>query len=460
MNKYLKYITLSAVAVAVMPMASCSDDETVDPYDINYVYLYQPDETFAAIEYKANGTFLNDFTDPLSLVPVRLTKPAPQDVAVEVAIDESLVDEYNAANSTSYTFLTGASLIKTNFTIAQGKYITDDSIKVSFNDRSGFMKDAENLILPIVIKQVSGGITISENSRIFLTYNSTYRANKVSVDAGFLSIDTEQSDWQTAYSNYTITNFAVANWNADDAITLSLQIDNSLIDAYNAENGATYQALNASLPASQITIPAGSKTADLSVSLGDYSGVANDVEYVVPIKVTAISGLGAELANEVAYLTVGNTPPTFTASSSASSLGSALTPGSWSMTCDLEAYDYNTSSGTYDISAAVTTPGNQLFNFDSYTKVTLDMGAVTTVKGFSISLYAWYYSINSIASIETSSDGASWKEWSLDGSFPRNATTVACAFAKAVKCRYIRISSGKASYSDEYGWLMTAMYVY
>ena len=100
MKKFWHYIAVCAVVATIAPLTSCDDDDTVDPYDINYCYLYQPNSTFARLEYKANGEFLIDINDPLALKPVRLTKPAPRDLSVKVGIDPSLVDEYNQANNT------------------------------------------------------------------------------------------------------------------------------------------------------------------------------------------------------------------------------------------------------------------------------------------------------------------------------------------------------------------------
>jgi hypothetical protein len=461
MNKYLKYFAYSAAAVVLMPMAACSDDDEVDPYDINYIYLYQPDETFAAVEYKANGNFLGDFEDPLELVPVRLTKPAPTDISVHIDIDETLVSEYNEANGTDYTYLSGAAIVNPNMTIAQGKYITDDKIKISFADRSGFMNNAENLILPVVIKQATKGVTISESSRIFLTFNSTYRANKVSVDAPFLSIDTSETGWESAYSTYTIEKFATAEWAADAAITLSLQIDNTLIASYNSANGTDCKPLNASLSSSQLSIAAGKMTADLKLSLGDYTGVADGDEYLVPIKVSSFSGVGAELENDVVYFQIGNKPPVYNVGSSESAvgLGTALTPGSWTMTSSMVGYSY-TDEETTNCTFLATSPGYGYYGFDEGAALTVDFGSVISIEGFRYTFYAWYYSVKSFAAVETSKDGATWSSWDLDGTFPSYSTTLACKFAKTTKCRYLRVTMGAPSYSSYYGSYATGFYAY
>jgi hypothetical protein len=466
MNKYIKYISLSAVAAVVLPLSSCYDDgpeynDGVD-YETNFAYLYQPDETYAAVEYKANGNFLTDFSDPLTLVPVRLTKAAPANITVQVAIDESLVEEYNTANGTEYTFLTGATIVNPTLTIEQGKYVSTESISISFADRSGFMKDATDLILPVVITKVSGGnVSISESSRVFLTYNSTYRANKVNVDAASLTVDTDEAGWQTAFTNYTIEGFATAEWAADDAITLGLQIDNSLVADYNSANGTEYKAIDATLSSSQLTIATGDSSADLKLTLGDYTGVADGDEYLVPIKVTSFNGVGAALETEVAYLQISNTPPTYSVGTSASAvgLGSALTPASWTVTSSYDSYntDYELTS---ECSYLLTSPGSGYFYLEEGMALTADLGEAINVSGFRFTFYAWYYSVKSFTKVEVSKDGSSWKEWTLDGNFPSNAQSIACKFAKSVKCRYIRFTIGAPSYSSWYGTYATGLYIY
>lgn len=223
MKKFWKYIAACAVVASMMPLTACDDDDTVDPYDINYVYLYQPNSTFANVEYKANGDFMSGLTDPLKTVPVRITKPAPSNLQIEVAIDPTLVDEYNEANGTEYKFLEGARIDNPVMTIAAGEYITPDSITISFGDHSGFMTEESNLILPVVIRSGSG-LTISKSSRIFLTFNSTYRPNIVSLtttEKVFRAALTADN-WQDNIKKLTLTDLFRLSYKPYEEVTLNL----------------------------------------------------------------------------------------------------------------------------------------------------------------------------------------------------------------------------------------------
>ena len=91
--KYILYSTFFAMSLPLV--TACDDDEATDPYDINYVYIYKPSETNATLEYKGDGTFLKEIATEHILSPVRCTKPAPQDLTIQLAIDRSLVCKCN-----------------------------------------------------------------------------------------------------------------------------------------------------------------------------------------------------------------------------------------------------------------------------------------------------------------------------------------------------------------------------
>lgn len=111
--KYILYSTFFAMSLPLV--TACDDDEATDPYDINYVYIYKPSETNATLEYKGDGTFLKEIATEYILSPVRCTKPAPQDLTIQLAIDRSLVDAYNSEYGTSYVAFTKCRTGKCNF---------------------------------------------------------------------------------------------------------------------------------------------------------------------------------------------------------------------------------------------------------------------------------------------------------------------------------------------------------
>ena len=48
---------------------------------------------------------------------------------------------------------------------------------------------------------------------------------------------------------------------------------------------------------SDIVIPAGSSKGAITINVGDYTDIANGSEYIIPVKFSLTSGLGAELTS-------------------------------------------------------------------------------------------------------------------------------------------------------------------
>lgn len=400
MKKFWKYIAACAVVASMMPLTACDDDDTVDPYDINYVYLYQPNSTFANVEYKANGDFMSGLTDPLKTVPVRLTKPAPSNLQIEVAIDPTLVDEYNEANGTEYKFLEGARIDNPVMTIAAGEYITPDSITISFGDHSGFMTEESNLILPVVIRSGSG-LTISKSSRIFLTFNSTYRPNIVSLtttEKVFRAALTADN-WQDNFKKLTLTDLFRLSYKPYEEVTLNLAIDQSKVAEYNTANGTNYEfKSDATLESNAVTIATDASDAGISINTGDLTGIAQEKEYLIPVTLTSATGASVEYDEGMTvYVIVRgiarelNVSEAFYNGSQIDYPVTCTVNGSdWSDVINMDKYDYE--------------------EIDTGTPIEMDFGKVVNLSSIFIYHYGRYYSATS-AKLETSVDGTNWTDW-------------------------------------------------
>lgn len=310
MKKFWKYIFAGVTSVMLMPFAACNDDDTVDPYDINYAYVYQPNSTFARVEYKANGEFITGITDPLKVMPVRSTKPANGNVKIEVAIDPSLVDEYNEANKTSYKLLEGAEILNPQMIIADGEYVSADSITVGFTDHSGFLTGETDLILPIVIRSAGGGMTISKSSRIFLTFNSTYNPLVISTkqEAKFSACPMIDG-WQQNIQSVTVDNAITANYTPFEPVTVDLRIDGSKVNEYNTANGTSYAfKSDARLASNKITLGTEDLNGSFTINSGSLTDFANGQSYLIPVVVENPQGCRAELTgNTVVYVLLRST---------------------------------------------------------------------------------------------------------------------------------------------------------
>ena len=162
------------IALMGMSVVSCNDDDAVDPYDINYAYIYAPGYTNHAISYLEDGTIVKAINEEEKIIPVRCTRPAPNDLKITFSIDESLIDAYNKEHETNYALLKNAQLVNPELSIKKGEFISADTLKVRYTDMSEFRNGTANYILPVTITEVKGGgVTVSESKTFYLTYKST-----------------------------------------------------------------------------------------------------------------------------------------------------------------------------------------------------------------------------------------------------------------------------------------------
>lgn len=367
MKTSIKYLlTGVCMAAAVLPaLTACEGNEADNPYDtnydINYVYIYSPNPSDNSLEYKANGTFLAAIDEECVVNPVRCTKPAPADLTVQLAVDASLVESYNAAHGTSYTLLKGVQLENSSLVIKQGEYISEQQLKVRYTDLSEFQNGAEKYILPIAIQSVQGsGVTVSESTgHIFLTFTSSYKANYVMLAKTLSSTTLTFKDG--AYTNLTdrldLGNLFATSWAADADITVKLSIDFDKVDTYNALNGTNYAAwpYDVELESEELTIPTGSSiTAEGAVLLFADAMAALPLEeglqYMIPLVVESVSGTGAEAAeaSQTSYVCFTTKEQPF-AQSANRATGTKLTySDDWVVTVDGAEYiDYGGEWGEY-----------------------------------------------------------------------------------------------------------------
>lgn len=429
MKKFLKYAFILAAAVAVVPLAACSDDEEVDPYTLNYVYLYQPESTYASVEYMANGDFISGLSDPLELVPVRLTKPAPSDLTVEVAIDPTLVEEYNEANGTEYKFLEGATIDNPQIQILGGKYVSEDVIRISFGDHSGFIDQESNLILPVVIKSAPGTVT-SKSSRVFLTFNSTYRANYVNASTltTEFAANVELPGWQQTVATLDAQGLFQLSYSPFEDVKVTYAIDGSKVAEFNDANGSDYEfKSDATLAATESTVTPGSNTIDVKINTGDLSNLVKGKVYVIPVVLKTVDGASVEIGNsQVAYVLLRGVGKEITVDRY-SFIGTLVEPDGLTATC-------NGSNVTNWVNANSWAYGN------IYTGQVLDIDfgeTVNNLRSFYVDHYYSSYSAKTIK-LQTSADGENWDDW---GSFTQSTYlgSYYVTMSYAANVRYMKI---------------------
>lgn len=369
--KYILYSTFFAMSLPLV--TACDDDEATDPYDINYVYIYKPSETNATLEYKGDGTFLKEIATEHILSPVRCTKPAPQDLTIQLAIDRSLVDAYNSEYGTSYVALQNAELENATLYIKQGEYISADTLKVHYTNMEEFKNGSENYILPIAITSINGtGVSASEsNSKIFLTFESTYKPNHVTL--------TSSKEYLLEYQ------YSQGKTTPEESVALSFSDDMA------------------------------------SVQLG--------TNYVIPVTITNVDGVGADIGeNKVIYI-VYKTALVGFLSCVDKPVGSVINDHSgWSFTLNGQSsdlYDYVPDGSILDI----------------------DLGKQENIKTIALHFYEWFYSSES-ASIAISNDGEKYEDLGVASGFANKTSYILLLVAK--QAQYIRVTFHGALYYSPY----------
>lgn len=458
MKTLFKYLLMyMPLAVSLLFITACSDDESVDPYDINYVYIYSPVSTDNTLEYKGNGTFLVDIAPECIVNPVRCTKPAPTDLTIHIDVEPSLVNSYNQANGTNYTLLKSVQLENAILHIKKGEYISADSLKVHYTDMTEFQSGAENYILPIAITSIEGsGVSISENSKIYLTFSSLYKLNTVTMGASqSLNLEYENGGFTNLLERLELENMLTADWTADEDITVSLGIDPGLIGAYNAVNGTNYVLMpNTAFEHSTITIKKGARTSEEKVVLtfSDAMAAVNlGQNYVLPIVISEVNGVGAGIGKTTTAYVVFRTVEKLSLSMKDAPVGTAINDFTgWSITVNGIATG-NLGGSWIEL---VTKPGDYAGYVDASAPLEIDMSKLETVSAIQIQYYSASYSPSSTAIIELSSDGINYKVGRCELIAARKHSIV---LEYPTEARYIRITYLS---TGSYGTIPTAINVY
>ena len=451
MKKFWKYIAIAAMTAVMVPFTACDDDSELGPkdntdYESNFVYFETPTSTYAQVEYMANGDFMSGLTDPMKLVPVRLTKPAPCDLQVEVAIDPYLVAEYNKEKGTDYTFLHRAMIENPVLTIKEGEYISSDTITISFGNHSGFIDKEKDLMLPIVVKGAEG-LTTSKSARIFLTFTSTYRPNYLTIPTKEImnKVVIMNEGWEETISTINVNNAFKLSYNPYENVNLNIAIDESKVAAYNEANGTDYVfKADAKLVSNTLTIGTDANSGSFAIETGDTEGIANEIAYIIPVTISSIEGAAVEISgSETVYIIIKGVGRELYVSTSeytgsrldnpisctvdgADTYGGGYYSYKWLDIIDYDTWDY----GFMQLGAVMD----------------IDFGKVVNLTSFYVYHYSSSYSATGMA-LETSADGTKWTDWG-EVTYSRNRAYYVTLSAPE-DVRYMRIRYTSGGYSTQ-----------
>jgi hypothetical protein len=197
----IKYNMLSAAILIMlggMALTSCNSEG--DGFDFNKNGLL-----ITGTEKGNVQKFTVEDTPSNYGITVQSTKKVEEDVNLTLAIDNSLVEKYNAENGANYYPIPEGSveLENSNVVIAAGKAVSTASmVKVVSTEN---FEEGRSYMIPVTIKSVSNGMDVINASRtIYLRISRVLSFHHLSYDAAGSSEYHFAENLQKTLTNYTI----------------------------------------------------------------------------------------------------------------------------------------------------------------------------------------------------------------------------------------------------------------
>lgn len=235
-NTRLYLLAILSFAVAFI---SCKDDEydNKSPFD-NVVYLDVAENSDTQVT-----TFKKTLTELKKEFSVVLSYPASQDVRVNVEVEPSLVDVYNARHNTSWRMLDSRyyTLSADKMTIPAGKTISDQlTLKLEDLDGSTGGEELpidETYLVPITISHVEGGVSTLRSSATayYLVKRSSAITSAASLRDNWINFPTldKASEGSTLFNNLTAVTYEaiirVDDFSKHSEISTIMGVENYLL---------------------------------------------------------------------------------------------------------------------------------------------------------------------------------------------------------------------------------------
>lgn len=180
-------------------MSSCNNDDELNSKELKvYISTGFPNNQLPG---SITQTPVGDKGDMILQIPVQATRPVVAQTQVSLTVDASLIESYNATNSTNYKLLPAESYkMNTTTTIDEGQQRATEPIKVEITN-SRLLDPTTVYILPVKVTNLSStdkGISISSN---FSTVYVVYKVGFNNVDPDATSPDGTELDRTTMQIN-------------------------------------------------------------------------------------------------------------------------------------------------------------------------------------------------------------------------------------------------------------------
>ena len=422
-------------------------------YAANQVRFASPSSTYE-LKIFENGELYNDLQEA-QLTWMNASFAAAENSTIKLRINNDLIASSAYPNDQP---VPGAKLENDTFVLEAGQTQTD-FFKLLFPNGLKGLKSGTNYQVPIEIESVSGRGMELATSTVY-----TYRITTSTFVPNFVTFTQPDYTFTAKFAEGRLTNgtnqistgvnvrLAKAASNYSYAY---LKIDNSLIDAYNQQNGTHYEAVpNASLYYSYVYIYSGYTTGSTSYNIivrfsDSMASLQSGHEYLIPVTFDRFTGdpnLAAGMTDNVFYVKITSTEVEASYILAASGPAGTEIPrdqfDAWSIKSDnpdskgdsQQSYIRGTATGSYYILS-----GGLL----------IDLGQTYSLKGLGFtasSMFGVTYAPK-IIGMEVSTDGTSWRD--LGVSDPLNSASPNYASLKtATEARYVRLWIQNSQYGN------------
>lgn len=293
--KIYNILFCGAMLLSAAALTGCSEDETYDVYGEKTNRVYVDPNQSNVTECTVYKTPIGLCGDALANVHVRMQYPAQQAVKVSGAADMSLVAEYNEQNSTDYAALPDAAVKALEIAPAEleaGKNTADLQVSLPTEARTSLTES--DYVLPIRIANPGGKddgreiSTLDDKSMAYLVIHTS--DEEIASLTGSKSVDCNIINTPVGVFGGVDSKFTVAlKASIYTDVQLSAEIDNSLIAAYNEENGTSYEALPSdfasALKINAATIKPGELSGDVTVTMDSEKAKQLNGSYIIPMHI-------------------------------------------------------------------------------------------------------------------------------------------------------------------------------
>ena len=441
--KIYNILFCGAMLLSAAALTGCSEDETYDVYGEKTNRVFVDPNQSNVTECTVYKTPIGLCGDALTNVHVRMQYPAQQTVKVGGAADMSLVAEYNEQNSTEYAALPDAAVKALEISPAEmesGKNTADLQVSLPTEARTSFTES--DYVLPIRISTPGGKddgreiSTLDDKSMAYLVIHTS--DEDIASLTGSKTVDCNIVNTPVGVFGGVDSKFTVSlKASVYTDVQLSAEIDNSLIAAYNEENGTSYEALPSdfasALKVNAATIKPGELSGDVAVTMDSEKAKQLSGSYIVPMHIAMTYSDGTKkVFDEPVYTTIG-VKETLINDNATSIPGTKGDVKTYSVV-SAENLDPEEFSGLFSDDWDASWPFLEKKETAAFT---VDLGAEKNLVAFNIDNY-----VGKEYTLYFSNDGNTWKEiGSTEGHtavYDRSTWEQAYVMYGAVKCRYIK----------------------